>query len=140
MPKKVTPNIPKKTADPTLYSISAPLPLARTRGATPKIKANEVIRIGRNLKRPGFDGGIEAGKALVLPLQGKLHDENGFLQASRQARRTDLVKMLLSMPRTQTPRWRVASTWNDQHDGQGERPLSYCAASVRKTNNTQAGR
>ncbi|OHB31113.1 MAG: hypothetical protein A2790_10710 [Phenylobacterium sp. RIFCSPHIGHO2_01_FULL_69_31] len=46
-PKTVAPTIPKNTAVPSAWRISAPGPLAITRGSTPTMKANEVIRIGR---------------------------------------------------------------------------------------------
>src|ERR1700722_4811250 len=49
MPKSVTPSIPLKTAIPSDRRISAPAPEASTKGTTPSMKANEVIRMG--LKR-----------------------------------------------------------------------------------------
>jgi len=50
-PKKVTPNIPLNTAVPNSCRDSAPAPVAITKGNTPMIKANEVIKMGRNLIR-----------------------------------------------------------------------------------------
>jgi hypothetical protein len=48
IPNKVTPIIPLNTAVPTACRISAPGPLAMTKGSTPSVNANEVIKIGRS--------------------------------------------------------------------------------------------
>ena len=47
-PKRVTPSIPLKTVIPRVRLISAPAPCERISGTTPRMKANEVITIGRN--------------------------------------------------------------------------------------------
>jgi hypothetical protein len=41
-------NIPPTTAVPTECRPNRPAPVAKTRGSIPKMKANDVIRIGRN--------------------------------------------------------------------------------------------
>src|SRR5713226_6539985 len=51
MPKMVTPNMPLKTAMPRVLRISAPAPLARTSGTTPRMKAKDVIKMGRSRSR-----------------------------------------------------------------------------------------
>src|SRR5881227_3805819 len=43
--------MPENTAVPSVCLSSAPAPTAHTRGETPKIKAKEVIRIGRSRSR-----------------------------------------------------------------------------------------
>ncbi|KAJ3059736.1 hypothetical protein HK102_009843, partial [Quaeritorhiza haematococci] len=48
MPNRVTPSIPLKTATPRVWRISAPAPAARIRGTTPRMKASEVMMIGRS--------------------------------------------------------------------------------------------
>src|SRR5438552_1848495 len=48
MPKSVTPIMPAKTAVPSVCRISAPAPRASTKGSTPRMKANEVMMIGRS--------------------------------------------------------------------------------------------
>ena len=48
MPKSVTPNMPLKTAVPRVWRISAPAPFETMSGTTPRIKANDVIMIGRS--------------------------------------------------------------------------------------------
>ena len=47
MPNAVTPTMPAKTARPSARRISAPAPTAIISGTTPRMNANEVIRIGR---------------------------------------------------------------------------------------------
>ena len=51
MPKRVTPNMPLKTAVPRVRRISAPAPTETIRGMTPKMKAKEVMMIGRSRSR-----------------------------------------------------------------------------------------
>src|SRR5207244_3617535 len=51
MPNSVTPNMPANTAVPSECRISAPAPVAMTSGKTPKMNANEVIRMGRRRSR-----------------------------------------------------------------------------------------
>src|SRR4051794_2320757 len=52
MPMVVANSIPKKTPVPSECRLPAPAPLAMTSGDTPRIKANEVIRMGRKRSRP----------------------------------------------------------------------------------------
>src|SRR6266852_3672502 len=47
----VTPIMPNKTAVPRDWRISAPAPWATASGATPRMKANDVIKIGRRRVR-----------------------------------------------------------------------------------------
>jgi len=50
-PKKVTPSMPKNTAVPSDWRISAPAPKLTTSGTTPRMKASEVMRMGRRRVR-----------------------------------------------------------------------------------------
>src|ERR1700730_8266951 len=50
-PNPVTPSIPENTAVPSDWRISAPAPVATMSGATPRMNAKDVIRIGRSLVR-----------------------------------------------------------------------------------------
>ena len=60
MPKSVTPSMPLNTAIPSDRRISAPAPAATTSGNTPRMKANEVIRIGRSRSRRRLQRRLEA--------------------------------------------------------------------------------
>src|SRR5579872_6334416 len=51
MPNSVTPIMPLNTAVPSERRISAPAPVARTSGTTPRMKAKEVIVMGRRRNR-----------------------------------------------------------------------------------------
>jgi len=51
MPKSVTPSMPANTAVPSVRRISAPAPSEITSGTTPRMKANDVITIGRSRSR-----------------------------------------------------------------------------------------
>ena len=72
-PKQVTPNIPNSTAVPSDCRISAPAPVATASGVTPRMKAREVIRIGRRRVRAACTA------AFFLLLAGKFHDQDGVL-------------------------------------------------------------
>jgi hypothetical protein len=47
-PRMVAISMPENTATPMTFRASAPAPVARTSGTTPRMNANAVIRIGRN--------------------------------------------------------------------------------------------
>ena len=65
--------IPLKTDIPSDCLAFAPAPVAVTSGSTPRIKANEVIRIGRNLVRAAST----AGSAMGVPSarQGRFYQQ-----------------------------------------------------------------
>ena len=69
-------NIPAKTAIPNEIRLAAPAPVEMTSGKTPRMKANEVIRIGRSRTFPAsmadrFPGGS------IIP--GEFHDQDSIL-------------------------------------------------------------
>ena len=51
IPSTVAPSIPYTTLVPTEWRLAAPAPLDSNNGTTPRMKAKEVIRIGRNRSR-----------------------------------------------------------------------------------------
>ena len=71
--------MPAKTAVPSVRRISAPAPCEITSGNTPRMKANEVMMIGRNRTRGGFHGGVEQRRPFLLPVAGKFDDQNRVL-------------------------------------------------------------
>ena len=79
MPKSVTPSMPANTASPSARRISAPAPSAITSGTTPKMNANEVIRIGRSRSRTASTAASAPAIAGLLPLLGELDDQDGVL-------------------------------------------------------------
>jgi hypothetical protein len=86
----------------------------------------------------GLHGGVPAVGALLLGLLGELGDQDRILSGeSDQHHEADLVRMLLSIPRSSTPL--IAA---NRHMGtiritaSGSSKLSYCAAKSRNTNAT----
>ena len=61
--RKVDTNMPPATAVPTEWRASWPAPVANTSGSTPRMKASEVIRIGR---KRSLDASI-AASTMVIP-------------------------------------------------------------------------
>ena len=97
--------MPLNTAMPSAWRISAPAPVARTSGTTPRMNANEVIRIGRNRGPRGLDRRFEAALPCVFALLGELDDQDRVLAAKpTSTTRPIWVKMLLSMPAQATRR------------------------------------
>ena len=138
----VTPSMPLNTATPSATRISAPAPLASTSGTTPRMKAKEVIRIGRSRS---LDASTVASKA-VLPSSCSCLANSTIRMAFLLARPTSTtrpicVKMLLSIRASQMPAMAAS-----KHIGTirmiaiGSDQLSYCAASTRKTNTTASGK
>ena len=105
-PKKVTPIMPKNTAMPSAWRISAPAPLANASGATPKMKANEVIRIG---PQPGAARRCAAASWRSMPCSNSPWRANSTIRMAFLAARPistirpTWVRMLLSRPRRLTP-------------------------------------
>ena len=79
--------MPKNTAVPSAWRSSAPAPVAITSGNTPRMKASEVMMIGRSRSSRGFDRGLEAILALLLELLGELDDQNRVLGRQRRSAR-----------------------------------------------------
>ena len=71
--------MPPKTVVPTERRLMRPAPCARTSGRTPRMKASEVIRIGRRRISGGFDGGVEDAEAFFAQLLGELDDQDRVL-------------------------------------------------------------
>ena len=71
--------MPLKTARPSNRRISAPAPVATTSGTTPKMKANEVIRIGLSRSRDASRVASRPRHAGFPLLLGELDDEDGVL-------------------------------------------------------------
>ena len=71
--------MPLKTATPSARRISAPAPWAITSGTTPRMKAKEVIKIGRSRKRQASRVASPARHARFLLLLGELDDEDRIL-------------------------------------------------------------
>ena len=79
-PNAVTPSMPKNTAVPSDCRISAPAPVAITSGTTPRMKAKDVIRIGRSRVRAAWTAASHGACALLLRLLGEFDDQDRVLR------------------------------------------------------------
>ena len=130
--------MPKNTAVPSAWRSSAPAPIAQTSGVTPRMKANEVIRIGRSRSRVASTAASHRLRPMSSSCRANSTIRMAFLAASPiSTTKPTWVRMLLSCPRKMTPV--MAAT---RHIGtiritaSGSVRLSYCAASTRNTNTT----
>ena len=64
---------------PIACRISAPAPLENTSGSTPRMKANEVMRIGRSRMRQASSAASTGGPALHVELARELDDQDRVL-------------------------------------------------------------
>ena len=71
--------MPPKTTVPRARWLADPAPKATSRGTTPRMKANEVITMGRNRLRVGFHRCLLDGQAAVVEVTGEFHDKYGVL-------------------------------------------------------------
>ena len=60
--------MPAKTAVPSVWRSSAPAPVAQTSGTTPRMNANDVIRIGRSRNRAASAAAAEAARLRLRPI------------------------------------------------------------------------
>ena len=66
-------NMPAKTAIPNEIRLAAPAPLETTNGKTPRMNANEVIRIGRRRTFPASMAASEMGFPAVRIPRSEWH-------------------------------------------------------------------
>ena len=135
MPNSVTPNMPLNTAVPSVRRISAPAPTATTSGTTPRMKANDVIMIGRS-RSCTASSVARRGSA---PSSRRDFANSTIRIAFLQARPTSTmkpicVKMLMSWRATQTPAMEQSRhIGTTRMTASGSDQLSYWAASTRNT-------
>lgn len=134
----VTPTMPNATAVPSDWRISWPGPLAIASGITPKMNANDVIRIGRRRERAAWTAASNRFMPSSSPCLANSTIRIAFFAASAiSTTRPTWVRMLLSIARRFTP-----SSAARMHIGtiritaSGSVSASYWAASTRKTNTT----
>ena len=138
MPNSVTPSMPLKTAVPSVRRISAPAPSASTSGTTPRMKANEVIMIGRSRSRQASSVASRPATPASRCCLANSTIRMAFLLASPTSTTKPIcVKMLMSIRARATP-----AIEHSRHIGttritaSGSDQLSYWAASTRNTSTT----
>ena len=108
--------MPPNTVVPTEWRPSWPAPWASINGTTPRMNANEVIRIGRNRILRGFDRSLDQRKPAFPQLFGEFHDQNRVLaRQSDQHHQTDLAVDIV----LQTAQ-RLCAERSEQRHGHGE--------------------
>ena len=122
-PNAVTPIMPKNTAVPSDWRISAPAPIAHTSGVTPKMKDKDVITIGRSRKRAASIGGLEPIAALLVQLLGEFDDQDRVLGGKAdQHDESHLRENVVLLPAQQhADDRRHQAHRNDQDDGERQR-------------------
>ena len=132
--------MPAKTAVPSDCRISEPAPVATTSGATPKMNANDVIRIGRSRVRAA----VTAASPGVAPASSVWRANSTIRIAFFAASPTSTTKPICASTSIAIPRIKSPVTEASRHIGtiittaSGRFQLSYCAASTRNTNRAAA--
>ena len=124
MPKRVTPSIPANTAMPSDRRISAPAPVATTRGTTPRMNANQVIRIGRKRSFTASSVASQRRNARLLLLLGKFDNQDRILAGQAdQHHEADLREDRDLDPGQRDADHRAKQTHrHDKNRGQRQRP------------------
>ena len=154
IPNAVTPSMPLKTAVPRVRRISAPAPWAINRGSEPRMNAAEVITIGRKRSLQAAKVASCRGAPSSRWCLANSTIRIAFLLARPTSTTKPIcVKMLMSagpplaidlgmsMGSAETP-----TIAHNRHMGttritaKGSDQLSYCAASTRKTINTDTAK
>ena len=128
--------MPLNTAVPSDRRISAPAPEASTSGTTPKMKANEVIRIGRSRSRDASSVASKTRLAFLRAVAWRIRRSGSRsctpgrpARPGRSARRCSRRGRCTSTPATEQSRHsgttRITASGSDQ--------LSYSAARARNT-------
>ena len=121
----VEPSMPVSTAMPIDFCALAPAPLASTSGTTPRMKANDVIRIGRKRERAASTAAVENVVALFdAQLARKLDDQDRILARERDEQdEADLgVEVVADAERQQRRRGAEQRQRHRDDDGQRRDP------------------
>jgi hypothetical protein len=138
MPNSVTPSIPLNTAVPSERRISAPAPVAITSGTTPRMKANDVIKIGRSRSRTASSVAWWRG----APSSRFAFANSTIRIAFLHARPTSTIRPICTKMSTALCVSSTPPTEQSRHSGttritaSGIDQLSYSAARARNTNTT----
>ena len=119
----MTPIMPENTAVPSAWRSSAPAPTAHTSGTTPKMKASDVIRIGRSRSRAASTAAAKRSRPWSSSCLANSTIRIAFLAARPiSTMKPTWVRMLLSCPRSTTPVIEaIEAHRHDQDDGERQR-------------------
>ena len=127
--------MPPATAVPTECRASWPAPLANTSGMTPRMKASDVIRIGRSRMRAAST----AASAIVIPRWRSCSANSTIRMPFFADRPISITSPIWQYTSLMSPRPHCAASaprmasGTDSRMMNGSVRLSYCAASVRYT-------
>ena len=100
--RNVEASMPPATEVPTELRAPAPAPVATASGSTPRMKANDVIRIGPQPDAAGLDRGVEDRQAALAQLLGELDDQDRVLgREADQHDEADLAEDVVGEPAQQ---------------------------------------
>ena len=124
MAMQVAVSMPPMTAVPITLRATAPEPEAMARGTHPRIKAKEVMRIGRRRKPGAFQGRIRNIPALLVLDLGKLHDKNGvFGRQPDEHDEADLgIEVQFHVPEQDEGKGPEHGDGRSEEHAEGERP------------------
>jgi hypothetical protein len=125
--------MPPKTVVPTECRPACRAPVASTSGSTPRMKANDVIRIGRRRMRAASTAASTIGSPRAQLLR-ELHDQDGVLAGEAdQHHQADLAVDVVLQARAATARPARPGRPSAPPSGtmNGSTKDSYWAASVR---------
>ena len=133
--RQVDASMPVNTVIPIDTRALAPAPLASTSGTTPRMKANDVITIGRKRARAASGRGIEDRLAGGAQFARELHNENRVLCRERhQQNEPDLNVEIVAEPALDERRERqspMKDSGTARMTETGAYQLSYWPASTR---------
>src|SRR4029434_1858713 len=121
---RVAVSMPLMTTVPRMRRDAAPEPSAIHSGTQPRMKANDVIRIGRRRKLSAFERGDDQLFTFVHARLRELDDKDGVLRSEADEHDdADLgVDVEIEPPHQETGEGANYSNWNGQKDGEGQRP------------------
>ncbi len=132
MARSVEESMPPKTTVPRARWLADPAPKDTRRGTTPRMKANEVITMGRNRLAGGFDRRLLDGHAAFVQVAGEFHDEDGVLACQGDHEdESDLgIEIAVVSADYESKQDPTSATGTTRMTAPGELQLSYRAAST----------
>ena len=133
--RRVEASMPPTTEVPTELRAPAPAPVATASGITPRMKANEVIRIGRSRMRPASIAASAIPRPRSRSCSANSTIRIEFLAASPISITSPTWQNTsFARPRSHwAPRPPITASGTPSRMMNGSTQLSYCAASTRYT-------
>ena len=116
--------MPPKTTVPMACWLAAPAPPADSNGTTPKMKAKEVMTMGRKRRRVASIAASVMDRPCGVQVPGEFHDKDGVLagQGDHQHQPHLGVEIVVKVPDHQGQEHPHQGHGHHQNDGRGARP------------------